>query len=65
MLFEILAISLKFPSVVRAMCWAHMIRAIDDRLRSIKDRTLRQSLRSEIELLQMATSRDQFFKRNA
>jgi len=48
-----------FPDAKRLMCWAHAIKNIDKRLKGLTDAD-RTQIRREIEMIQYATSEEQF-----
>jgi hypothetical protein len=49
-----------FPNSKRLMCWSHMIKNVDKKLRQL-NRDTKDQLRNEIQALQMALHVDQFF----
>lgn len=49
-----------FPDAKRIMCWAHVLRNADKRLRQLKDKDLRARLRSDIVELQLARNEYEF-----
>jgi hypothetical protein len=48
-----------FPAAVRLMCWAHVVKNIDQKLKSLGAEVKKQ-IRSDIELLQYAVNEEQF-----
>lgn len=53
------AITAAFPSATRLMCWAHAIKNIDQKLKSLETE-IKEQIRREIQLLQYAMSEEQF-----
>lgn len=53
------AITAIFPDAIRLMCWAHVIKNIDQKLKHLKPEVKTQ-IRREIEILQYSMSEEQF-----
>ena len=50
------------PGFSRVMCWAHVIRKVDERLRSISDKQTRAQIRSDISIIQLSSNQALFNK---
>lgn len=53
------AVTSVFPNAVRLMCWAHVVKNIDQKLKSYEP-AVKKQIRADIQSLQFALNEDQF-----